>query len=166
MQTVRLLFSTTGNPFSALIRAATWSRWSHVSIINDDDMVIEAAALHGVRRVSFVDAINRAADAALVELPSPDPAAVIAAAASQIGKPYDYTAIVGLGLHRDWQEDDAWFCSELVAWSFAQAGEPLFRADVLRRVTPQHLWMLAPAPPPPDIAFFPQLTGRLERPFS
>lgn len=143
MQTVRLLFSTTGNPFSALIRAATWSRWSHVSIIDDDDMVIEAAALHGVRRVSFVDAINRAADAALVELPCHDPAAVIATAASQIGKPYDYTAIVGLGMRRDWQEDDAWFCSELVAWAFSQGGSPLFRPEALHRVTPQHLWMIA-----------------------
>lgn len=155
MQTVRLLFSTTGNPFSALIRAATWSRWSHVSIIDDGDMVIEAAALHGVRRVPFVDAINRAADAALVELPSPDAAAVIAAAASQIGKPYDYTAILGLGLRRDWQQDDAWFCSELVAWAFAQGGTPLFRPEAMHRVTPQHLWMLSS----PDPAWGQSLQG-------
>ncbi len=164
MQTVRLLFSTTGNPFSALIRAATWSRWSHVAIIDDGDMVIEAAALHGVRRVPFVDAINRAADAALVELPSPDPAAVIAAAASQIGKPYDYTAILGLGLRRDWQQDDAWFCSELVAWAFDAAGHPLFRPDSLRRVTPQHLWMLAPSPPGEQPAAETLPIGRLARP--
>lgn len=144
MPAVRLLFSTTENPFSSLIRAATWSRWSHVAIIEDGDTVIEAAALHGVRRVTFVDAINRAKDAALVELRSADPAAVIAAAASQIGKPYDYTAILGIGLQRDWQEDDAWFCSELIAWAFDAAGQPLFRPDCMRRVTPQHLWMVAP----------------------
>ena len=78
----------------------------------------------------------------------------------------DVTAIVGLGLHRDWQEDDRWFCSELVAWAFEKAGEPLFRAEVLRRVTPQHLWMLAPAPPPPDLAFFTNLEGRPARPSS
>lgn len=165
MGTVSLLFSASRHPMSAVIRACTWSNWSHVALI-DGDEVIEATAPDGVRRFPAVQAINHAKYGAIVELPCRDPGAVIAAAASQLGKPYDYTAIVGLGLHRDWQEDDAWFCSELVAWSFAQAGEPLFRADVLRRVTPQHLWMLAPAPPPPDIAFFPQLTGRLERPFS
>lgn len=165
MSTISLLFSASHHPMSSVIRACTWSSWSHVAII-DGDEVIEAMAPNGVRRFPVVQAIDHAKRAAIVELPCMDPQAVIAAAASQLGKPYDYTAIVGLGLHRDWQEDDAWFCSELVAWSFAQAGESLFRAEVLRRITPQHLWMLAPAPPPPDIAFFPQLTGRLERPFS
>ena len=165
MSTISLLFSTSHHPMSSVIRACTWSSWSHVAII-DGDEVIEAMAPNGVRRFPVVQAIDHAKRAAIVELPCMDHQAVIDAAKSQLGKPYDYTAIVGLGLHRDWQEDDAWFCSELVAWSFAQAGESLFRAEVLRRITPQHLWMLAPAPPPPDIAFFPQLTGRLERPFS
>ena len=56
----------------------------------------------------------------------------------------DGTAVLGLGLHRDWQQDDSWFCSELAAWSFQQAGSPLFRANAARRVTPQDLWMLQP----------------------
>lgn len=117
MGTVSLLFSTSGHPMSAAIRVGTWS---HVAII-DGDEVIEATAPAGVRRFPVVQAINHAKRGAIVELPCRDAQAVIAAAASQLGKPYDYTAIVGLGLHRDWQEDDAWFCSELVAWSFAQA---------------------------------------------
>lgn len=146
MGAVQLLFSTNRQPGSQLIRAATWSRWSHVALV-DGDTVIEATVLHGVRRGSAVAAIARASRCALVALPSRAPAAVIAAAASQLGKPYDWTAIIGLGLRRDWQEEDAWFCSELVAWAFQQAGEPLFRAECLRRVTPQHLWMLAPALP-------------------
>lgn len=165
MGTIRLLFSTTGHPMSAAIRIGTWSDWSHVAIIDGGD-VIEAAALAGVRRGPVVHAIDRARHSVIVELPCRDPQAVIAAAASQIGKPYDYTAILGLGLRRDWQEDDAWFCSELVAWAFQHAGVPLFRAECLRRVTPQHLWMLAPALPPPDLEFFTNLEGRLERPSS
>ena len=119
-----------------------------------------------VRRCPVVQAINHAKRGAIIELPCRDPQAVIAAAASQIGKPYDYTAILGLGLRRDWQEEDAWFCSELVAWAFQHAGDPLFRADCLRRVTPQHLWMLAPAPPPPDPAFLTSTEGRLRAAFS
>lgn len=143
MSTISLLFSTSRHPMSAVIRACTWSSWSHVSII-DGDEVIEAIAPNGVRRFSVAQSIDHAKRAAIVDLPCRNPSAVIAAASSQLGKPYDYTAIVGLGLRRDWQEDDAWFCSELVAWSFAQAGESLFRAEVLRRITPQHLWMLSP----------------------
>lgn len=165
MASIRLLFSTSRHPMSTVIRVCTWSPWSHVALVDGDD-VIEATAPAGVRRFPVIQAVAHAKRGQVVDLPCRDPRAVIEAAASQIGKSYDYTAIVGLGLHRDWQEDDAWFCSELVAWSFAQAGESLFRGEVLRRVTPQHLWMLAPAPPPPDLTFFANLEGRPVRPSS
>lgn len=150
MSSVSLLFSTSRHPMSAVIRACTWSSWSHVALVDGDD-VIEATAPAGVRRFPVVRAIDHAKRGQIIDLPCRNPDAVLTAAASQIGKPYDYTAVLGLGLRRDWQEDDAWFCSELVAWAFAQAGEPLFRADVLRRVTPEHLWMLAPAALPSDL---------------
>lgn len=141
--TVRLLFSTTRLPFSLLIRATTWSRWSHVALV-DGNQVIEAAAPGGVRVSPLKEAIGRASDYVIVELPARNAAAIIAAARSQVGKPYDWTAVAGLGLHREWQEDDAWFCSELIAWAADKAGEAWFREDSLRRVTPQHLWMLPP----------------------
>ncbi|MDY0385165.1 hypothetical protein [Trichlorobacter sp.] len=32
-----------------------------------------------------------------------------------------------------------------MAWSFHQGRSPLFRPDILHRVTPEHLAMLAPA---------------------
>jgi hypothetical protein len=81
-----------------------------------------------------------------------------------VGKPYDLTALFGLLMRRDWQEEDRWFCSELVGWAFAQGGSPLFRADALHRITPQNLWMLAPAAPPSDLRFFSQLTDRCSHP--
>jgi uncharacterized protein YycO len=141
--TVAVLFSTTSSPFSWLIRLLTWSRWSHVSVI-DGDTIIEAHALHGVIRTPLAEAIAKASECELVRLPAGDPAAVIAAASSQIGKPYDWTALWAFILRRDWQEDDSWFCSELVAWCFTKAGCGLFRPDRLARVTPEHLWMLEP----------------------
>lgn len=142
---ITLLFTTSNHPLSAVIRATTWSRWSHVALVSGD-MVIEAAAPGGVTRRPLADALAAARDYELVMLPSHDPQRIIEAAVSQLGKPYDYSAIVGLWLHRDWQDDRRWFCSELVAWSFQQAGEPLFRPDTLRRITPQHLYMLPPLP--------------------
>lgn len=145
MSTIKLLFCTNPrNPLSWAIRACTWSEWSHVAIV-DGDAVIESIALHGVVESSLRDRQRKDTHWHLVEIACADPRAVIAAARSQLGKPYDYTAIVGLGLHRVWKEADSWFCSELVAWAFAQAGLPLFRAEALQRVTPQHLWMLPPA---------------------
>lgn len=144
MDTVAVLFSTTNSPFSWLIRMITWSRWSHVSIV-DGDTIIQAHALHGVVRSSLAEAIDTAKRVQLVRLPASNPAAVIAAAASQIGKPYDWTALFGFLVRRDWQADDSWFCSELVAWAFDKGGSPLFRLDALHRVTPEHIAMLAPA---------------------
>lgn len=145
MNTIKLLFCTNPrNPLSWAIRACTWSEWSHVAIV-DGDSVIESIALHGVVESGLHDRQHQDPRWKMVEIPCAHPGAVIAAARSQLGKPYDYTAIVGLGLHRVWKDADSWFCSELVAWAFAQAGLPLFRAEALQRVTPQHLWMLPPA---------------------
>lgn len=81
MSAVQLLFTRRRHPGSALIRVATWSRWSHVALV-DGDEVIEAAAPHGVRRASVGAAIDRAARCALVELPARDPAALLAAQAA------------------------------------------------------------------------------------
>lgn len=145
MSTIPLLFCTNPrNPLSWAIRTCTWSNWSHVGLVDGPD-VIEAVALRGVVRTPLVERQQADARWTVVELPCANPAGVIAAARSQIGKPYDYTAVLGLGLHREWQASDCWFCSELVAWAFDHAGCPLFRGDALRRVTPQHLWML-PSP--------------------
>lgn len=144
MGSVSLLFTRPPGLLGAAIRAFTWSRWSHVALI-DGYEAIEARAPDGVIVTETEQLLLRDQVFELVELPCRNPEAVRAAAASQFGKPYDYTALLGLALRRDWQEEDAWFCSELIAWAFEQSGEPLFRRECLRRVTPQHLWMLGPA---------------------
>lgn len=145
MDTIDLLFCTNPhNPLSWVIRAGSWSKWSHVALIDGSD-VIEAAAPVGVVRTPLAERQQRDPTWAIATLACRDRAAIIAAAATQLGKPYDYTGVIGIGLHRDWQEDDSWFCSELVAWAFEQGGSPLFRADATRRVAPQAIWMLAPA---------------------
>lgn len=138
---MRILFCTSKLPGAVLIRAVTWSDWSHVAIV-DGEEVIEAT-WPAVRVAPLAEVIAKHSRHILVDLPSPDSAAVIAAARSQVGKPYDLTALFGLLVRRDWQEADRWFCSELVAWSFQQGGSPLFRPDALYRITPQHLWMIA-----------------------
>lgn len=40
----------------------------------------------------------------------------------QIGKPYDWRAIAGFFIARDWREEDSWFCSELIARGLEIAG--------------------------------------------
>ncbi len=40
---------------------------------------------------------------------------------AQIGKPYDFKAIGGFFLNRDWRNDAKWFCSELIAAALCHA---------------------------------------------
>lgn len=40
----------------------------------------------------------------------------------QLGKPYDHMAIIGFLFGRSWRDEDAWYCSELVAAALESAG--------------------------------------------
>lgn len=144
MGAVPVVFSTSSLPGAVAIRLVTWSDWSHTAILDEDRQVVIEAVWPRVRVVAAGEFMSRHPKHAVARLPARRPAAVIAAARSQEGTPYDLTGAFGLGIHRDWQDPSAWWCSELVAWAFDTAGDPLFRSDALRRVTPQHLWMLAP----------------------
>lgn len=146
MPTVRVLFTRRHHIGSQAIRLGTWSSWSHVDLVDDrgaEPMLIGAVAPAGVVVVLMAERLSLASRAVLVEFTVPDRDAVLDAALSQVGKPYDWLGVAGIALRgRDWQEDDCWFCSELVAWAFSKAGYPLFRTELQARITPQHLWML------------------------
>lgn len=136
--TVQVVFTRSHAIGSLLLRTALWSPWSHCAIV-DGEEVIEAAAFGGVRARPLSDMLAQATKAAMIVLPG-DPEKVIAAARSQIGKPYDWSGVLGFGFRRRWQDDDAWFCSELVAWAFAKAGSPLFREHAWR-ITPRDIYI-------------------------
>lgn len=140
MSGVQLLYSRSRHIASAGIRLATWGEFSHVALV-DGSQVVEAVFNGGVRADDLNAAIGRASRWAIVEYDHCNPSGMIRAARSQIGKPYDMTGALGLGVHRDWQQDDAWWCSELVPWAAAQAGEEWFMPQAMHRITPQHLWM-------------------------
>jgi len=137
---MRVLLCTTDKIGSRIIRAVTWSRWSHAAIIDGNEII--EAVWPRVRVSSLAWAIETHPRWTVIDIPVADESAAIAAARSQIGKPYDLWGVLGLGLKRQWQDDDAWWCSELIPWAAKQGGTDLFRPDALRRITPEHLWML------------------------
>jgi uncharacterized protein YycO len=60
----------------------------------------------------------------------------------QLGKKYDYLPALALGfLRQNWMNnDDKWFCSELIDAAFKQAGIPLTNQDYMPyRLTPNDL---------------------------
>jgi len=110
----------------------------------NDDVVIEA----GWPRVHVVtkDFIYR--DNSIVEevdFPCKNPYTARTWAEMQVGRPYDWTALLGFLVRHKWASNDRWFCSEFAAMAFQKGGSPLFRPESLTRVTPQHLWMLPPS---------------------
>lgn len=161
---MRVLFCTSDLPGAMLIRAVTWSDWSHVCIVNGDEAI--EATWPKVRVTSLYDVLNTHTRHAIEDFPCHDEAAAIDWARSQVGKPYDLTGVLGVGLHRNWQDDAKWWCSEFVLAAAMQGGFRPFKPEALRRVTPQHLWMLAPAAHPPELTFFSSMEGRSMRPFS
>ncbi|MBE0471771.1 MAG: hypothetical protein IBX55_19955 [Methyloprofundus sp.] len=120
---------------SWLIRQFTWSDYSHVDIVLPDGRLLGARLDGGVSiqpTGDFEKCLRVAVDA---------PDHVIDIALTQIGKHYDISAIFGIIFRRDWHKPKKWFCSELVAWAFEQAGTPLLRTENFNRVTPRDLLM-------------------------
>lgn len=141
MDHVKVIFSRSPNIGSLFLRTFMWSAWSHSAVI-DGDEVIEATMTKGVTVRTLSDFKNHASKWEIIEIPTEDPAAVIKAMRSQVGKRYDYFGVLGIyvGFHRRWQEDDCWFCSEIIAWAFSEAGTPLFRTDTWR-ILPRDIYI-------------------------
>ena len=115
-------FSRTHSALSKLIRLSTWSKFSHVDILIEPDVYLGALPGEGV-----VFHNEKPRDFQFCEIAVPESA--IAFAQSQVGKPYDYTGILGFGLHRNWQDDRKWFCSELIAAACLHGGVRLFHEE-------------------------------------
>ena len=62
---------------------------------------------------------------------------------NQVGKPYDFRALIAFAFNRDWQSPDSWICDELVAAAFAACGIfPQHLAIGFNRITLRDLLLL------------------------
>ena len=134
MSKVWLRFITDPGISSWAIRWFTWSDWSHVDFVLRDGRFL-GARLDGGVQIRPHDYIKPSKFRyAFVEVP--DARKVYGWATTQVGKPYDWKAIMGFLPRIEWHDPHAWFCSELVAAGFERAGHPIVdRASF--RVTPQ-----------------------------
>jgi uncharacterized protein YycO len=141
---VVLQFSTQDDPESWAIRRYSHSEFSHVDLVLPNGQLLGARLEGGVR-------IREAGYAAwsktlVVTLETERAGAVYDAAFTQLGKPYDRWAIAAFALGRDWRDDGAWYCSELIAWALEQAGffpRPLWLP--VAKITPGDLLLVLSA---------------------
>lgn len=108
---------------SLAIRARLWENWSHAAVISYPGWVIDSTfKAGGVRQRPIADVLKHASAYKVIHLPVPDEHAALEFLKDQVGKPYDWRAILGWATSdRDWADDSAWFCFELVA-AAAKAG--------------------------------------------
>lgn len=123
---------------STAIRVATWSWASHVDFVLPSGRLLGATPGAGVSIRESADADADTVVRYEIRANKKQSASALASASSQIGRPYDYMGIFGLAVRRNWQEQDSWFCSELIAWACAQAGIQLLVGDFWR-ITPRDL---------------------------
>jgi uncharacterized protein YycO len=129
---ITLQFSTQNKIFARLIDWWTWGDYSHVDMVLPDGRWLGA-------RYDGVKARQPYPVSKCMQVTVEAPDEVMSIALSQVGKPYDFAAILGFIVHRDWQEDDSWVCSELIAWAFKQGGYSLLNADKVNRISPRDL---------------------------
>lgn len=119
-----------------LIRLFTFSNWNHVAIEVGGN-VYEALATKGViktpaHRYGTWDEMKT------VEVDVPNRTKAIVFLDQQVGKKYDWLALIALPFRTTWQSPHKWFCSELGAKALSCGGKP-FRFPFYR-VTPAHLY--------------------------
>lgn len=139
---MKIVFARRPTLGSWLIRIGTWSQWSHCAVI-DGDTVIDATWPHGVRRTLLADWVIRYADNEVANIQLPHEDAATGFLVRQIGRRYDWTALVGFFFRRGWKDEDRWFCSELVEAAVMAGGLRRFR-EQLTRITPRDVWMVTP----------------------
>lgn len=137
MQYVNLIYSKSNHPISIIIRLVTWSRWSHVGII-DGDHVIEAKGGKGVIRTPIDEFKAAGTDWEIAKAPVLNTESALEEARSYLGAKYDWWAIFGIWLRTGWDRTEHWVCSEL----YAQVSK-IIRHDRISRFTPEDCWKIS-----------------------
>lgn len=137
---IQLRFCRNKGIVSRLIRLITWSEYSHVEFVTIDGY-LGALVNGGVQVRSFFYAPHNEFVYRHIDCTPEQEKVALSYARSQVGKPYDITAILGIMMHRDWRSPKAWFCSELCFAACEAGGIQLLREIPENRVTPQDIFI-------------------------
>src|SRR5690554_2683761 len=137
---MKLYFCKSNDLGGWLIRLATFSKWNHVAI-GFNGVVYEAVSGAGVRKIP--ESRFRWPEMDVVEIDAPNPLAAVNFLERQLGKKYDWMALVALPFRTTWQSPHRWFCSELVAKALVVGGVRAFSVEK-HRITPRDLWLVVP----------------------
>ncbi len=131
-QTYKLLFYRG----SCLVRWQTRSKYGHVAVKAPDGAVYEALANRGIVCWPHGRPDECLADAFEITVLADTAEQIEDWLKDQVGKRYDWLALLRFISRRRWYNNDKWFCSELAFAAFEQAG-----VHFLKRCEP---WEVSP----------------------
>lgn len=138
---VSLLFSRNKRFVSRLVCFLTRSDFSHVDIYDPKtDTVIGAMAPTGVRETGMKEVLQDSTKAVLVTMENISDSKILKYARSKVGAAYDWPAIFGFAFRRRMDDPARYFCSELIAKSFANAGYPMVNEEHHSKQTPDDIY--------------------------
>lgn len=133
---ITCLYSANRTIGSRGIQLGTRCGYSHVDVVLPDSRLFGATWKYGVdyqpvrtdytrRLMVEYDVDQRALDVMFAER----------------GKVYDWRGALGIGFDRDWQDDESWFCDELIEYGCLMVGQPLLHHGVIKpwRITQRDL---------------------------
>jgi hypothetical protein len=125
-------------PLSPLIRLWTWSRYSHCEFVFSNGVSIFPAMEVGVvistkKKYPIQTFVE-------VDLTPEEERKLYHWAKTQVGVPYDYTALAPFNVliprkKKQWKDPSLWMCSEFCAYGLDRVGVKLFEDDK-RKITP------------------------------
>ncbi|QPF81691.1 hypothetical protein IC762_17870 [Bradyrhizobium genosp. L] len=143
---IRIRFVDGVDAVAAGIRAACYGFWAiHTEAVMPDGTLLGAHYKGGVQARAGDYDVGQYTKDIIVEIPVEQALAdkFHAFMRAQLGKPYDIEAIAALALNREWQEPEAWFCSELVAAALVDCGWFTYRlATEFNKITPRDLLLI------------------------
>lgn len=138
---MKLILCTNNSIGARLLRFVMWSKYSHAAILDGSVVTDTTFWQGGVKQHFAEDFFKHYTRYELRDIDVSEPMARNWLVA-QVGKKYDWTALLSWVVRRDWQEDDSWFCSELCEAMISLFGVPRFR-ETAARISPRHQEMLA-----------------------
>lgn len=149
MAFITFQFSCQDDLGSEAIRIFEHGEYSHVDMVLDDgsllgardDVMMGIAPGVQVRPSAYVNfsAVK------VVKIPCTDDEKTkfYSLAFSQVGKPYDESAILAFVAGRNWRSEDSWFCSELGLWCLEGSFLPYKAALTENKATPGDLFLVS-----------------------
>ncbi|MFN4115636.1 MAG: hypothetical protein ACK4F7_03940 [Inhella sp.] len=118
------------------------ARWSHCGVLDvARGVVIEALWFRGVVETPLAIWMLRYPSWERVDITCPDAPAAMAFVRAQVGKGYDYLAVLGVPWRSAWDDPRRWYCSELVEAALATGGRRRWRLSK-RGVSPMESWLV------------------------